>query len=50
MSMPSIFAHPHTGKGFMGYVILGFGGGMVALLVSALFPSLIPVSATTVRL
>ena len=48
--MHTIFAAPHTGKGFMGYAALGFFGALAALLVGSTFPSLIPKSAQAVRL
>jgi hypothetical protein len=48
--MHALFSAPTSGKGFLGYAALGFSGAVVALLVGALFPSLIPARATTVKL
>lgn len=50
MAMSEIFSEPHTGKGFLGYAALGFGGAIVALLVGSLFPSIIPSRAKTVQI
>ena len=47
--MNAIFSAPHTGKGFMAYVMLGFGGAIAAMLVGSLFPSIIPAQAKSVR-
>ncbi len=48
--MHAIFAKPHEGKGFMGYLMLGFAGGLAALLVGAIFPSIIPARAKSVQI
>lgn len=48
--MNAIFAAPHTGKGFLGYVALGFAGAIAAMLVGSFFPSVIPASAKAVRI
>lgn len=41
---------PRTGSGFISWVLLGFGGAVVALLVAYLFPSFIPTQVTATKL
>jgi hypothetical protein len=41
---------PMTGKGFVSWALLGLGASLIALTVSIVFPSIIPTSATTVKL
>lgn len=48
--MNAIFSQPHTGSGFMAYVMLGFGGALAALIVGSFFPAIIPTSAKNVRI
>jgi hypothetical protein len=41
---------PTTGKGFFSWALIGFIGGMVALLIGHFIPSLIPKRAAAQRL
>ncbi len=42
--------NPNSAKGALHFIVFGFGGAIVALLVAQLFPSIIPAQATGVRL
>ncbi len=41
---------PNTGSGAMHWILLGFGGGIVALLIAYLVPSIIPAKSAATRL
>ena len=45
-----MLGNPASGTGAVSWVIFGLVAAVTALLVGKLFPSFIPVSATTVRL
>ena len=41
---------PTSGTGAMHWIMLGFGGAIVALLVAYLFPSIVPTQAAATKL
>ena len=41
---------PMTGKGFISWAFLGFGGAILALLVAYIVPGVIPAKAAATRL
>lgn len=42
--------HPGRGAGILGWILTGFIGGLLALLVGHFIPSLIPTQAAQTRL
>lgn len=41
---------PKSGSGAMHWILIGFGGAIVALLVAYLFPTVIPANAQATKL